>query len=155
MPNARPFAYNTGSAIAGTDQTGNLAIGIPTSGFSSTGLEWWNGPDEDLGYVIAVPVADGSQPTPIPGSTASVGFYRTNSISDSEFINLSEYIANKDNDPQVFMSTGSAKTWLNNNGYWTSYGLGPALLMHLDSSNPSSYSGSGSTWVDLSGNGNN
>ena len=30
-----------------------------------------------------------------------------------------------------------------------------SLFMHLDASNPSSYSGSGSTWTDLTGNGNN
>jgi hypothetical protein len=66
MSTARPFAYNTGSTIAGTVQVGNLAVGFPTSGFSSTGLVWWNGPDEELGYVIAKSVPNNSQPTPVP-----------------------------------------------------------------------------------------
>ena len=43
MSTARPFAYNTGSAISGTTQIGLLAVGTPVSGF--TGMEWWNGPD--------------------------------------------------------------------------------------------------------------
>ena len=63
MATTRPFSYNTGSPIAGTIQVGNLAVGFPTSGF--TGMEWWNGPDEDLGYVIAQPVSGDTQPTPI------------------------------------------------------------------------------------------
>jgi hypothetical protein len=30
------------------------------------GVEWWNGPDEDLGYVVASPVASNGQPTNVP-----------------------------------------------------------------------------------------
>ena len=63
MATSRPFAYNPGTAIPGTTQIVNLAIGTPTNGFESTGLQWWNGPDEDLGYIIAK-VTD-VQPTPI------------------------------------------------------------------------------------------
>jgi hypothetical protein len=66
MPTSRPFTYNTGSAIPGTEQVGDLAIGYPTSGFQATGLQWWSGPDEDLGYVIGKPAALNSQPTPVP-----------------------------------------------------------------------------------------
>jgi hypothetical protein len=42
MATARPFAYNTGAGITGTDQVGDLAVGTPTVGFTATGLEWWN-----------------------------------------------------------------------------------------------------------------
>ena len=66
MATATPFAYNTGSPIAGTEQVGDLAVGFPTAGFLATGLQWWNGPDEDLGYVIAHTVPNNSQPTPVP-----------------------------------------------------------------------------------------
>jgi hypothetical protein len=64
MSTTRPFSYNTGSPISGTIQVGDLAIGYPTSGY--TGMEWWNGPDEDLGYVIAQPVSGDTQPTNVP-----------------------------------------------------------------------------------------
>jgi hypothetical protein len=63
MATSRTFAFNPGTAIPGTTQIGNLAIGTPTNGFGSTGLQWWNGPDEELGYIIAR-VTD-NQPTPL------------------------------------------------------------------------------------------
>jgi hypothetical protein len=64
MATARPFTYNTGAPITGTVQVGDLAVGYPVTGF--TGMEWWNGPDEELGYVIAQPVSGDTQPTPVP-----------------------------------------------------------------------------------------
>lgn len=115
MAFARPFAYNTGSPIAGTEQVGNLAVGTPTSGF--TGMEWWNGPDEELGYVIAIPVSADTQPTPISGVTASVGFDRTPSFSDSEFVQLANLVSN-----QSYTGATQASSGLTSLGYWNSYG---------------------------------
>lgn len=75
MSTSRPFAYNTGSDIPGTTQVGDLASGTPTDGFDATGIPWWNGPDEELGYVIAHTVPSNVQPTPtlIPGSISGGG----------------------------------------------------------------------------------
>ena len=68
MPTARPFAYNPSQTpITGATQIGDLAIGYPTAGFASTGLQWWNGPDEELGYVICKPIPLDNQPTSVPG----------------------------------------------------------------------------------------
>ena len=121
MATARPFAYNPGATgpIPGTEQVGSLAIGTPTVGFSATGLEWWNGPDEDPGYVIAQSVPGDTQPTPVPGVSASVGFFRSSALTDPSFISLSNTIAGPSG---PFASGSAAKTWLNANGYWTSYG---------------------------------
>jgi hypothetical protein len=154
MSQSRPFAYNTGPTIAGTQQLGSLAIGIPTSGFGSTGLEWWNGPDEDLGYVIAQSVPDDSQPTPVSGVSASVGFFRSTDLTDQSFIDLADTIAGPSG---PFASASDAKTWLNNNGYWTSYSsiITDNLLVFLDSGDSSSYPGTGNTWYDLQGAANN
>jgi len=116
MPTSRPFAYNTGSTISGTEQVGNLAIGVPTSGFTSTGLQWWNGPDEDLGYVIAYPQSGGTQPTPT-GGFAYVQFWRTKLFTDQDFINLCNSVIKT----QTFTDVITAKNYLNTNGYWTSY----------------------------------
>jgi hypothetical protein len=111
------------------------------------------GPDEDLGYVIAVPVSGNTQPTEIPGVFASVGFFRSDDLTDGSFINIAEYVANEYNTPQTFSSATDASNWLTTNGFWNSYTS--ALLLSLDSGNPSSYSGTGSTWFDISGYGNN
>ena len=64
MSTARPFAYNTGSTIPGTIQVGDLSVGTPIDGFPESPV-FWNGPDEELGYVIAIPVSGNTQPTPL------------------------------------------------------------------------------------------
>ena len=123
MSTSRPFSYNTGATISGTEQIGDLAIGVPSSGFVSTGLKWWNGPNEDLGYVIAHTTISGTQPNP-DGIPAYLGFWRTGSLTDNSFISLSEYVSKVHGTPQVFTGATQAKTWLNTNGYWTSYSGG-------------------------------
>jgi hypothetical protein len=126
MAFARPFAYNLGTTIPGTEQVGDLSIGAPTSGFTSN-PQYWNGPDEELGYVIAQSVPDNSQPTPIIGVFASVGFYRSKFLTEESFVELVNRVFN-----QSFANGGDAKTWLNDNGYWTSYGLTIPLTITLE-----------------------
>jgi hypothetical protein len=144
MSTSRPFAYNTGAPIPGTEQVGNLAIGWPTAGFESTGLEWWNGPDEELGYIIAKQVPADNQPTPVP-DTASVAFSRSTALTQGSFILLANSIGN-----QVFANGSAAKTWLNNNGYWTSW-EDVLPIFSLDAGDANSYPGSGTTWTDTVG----
>ena len=119
MATERPFAYNTGSPIDGTIQVGDLAVGTPTSGFTNNPT-FWNGPDEDLGYVIVVPVSGNTQPTPILGVFASVGFYGTeiylDPFSESSFVQLTNQTFN-----QNFTNGNDASIWLTNNGYWNSW----------------------------------
>ena len=112
MSSARPFAYNPippNSLISGTTQVVDLSIGTPLTGFTLT-PQFWNGPDEDLGYIIAVTVSGNTQPTPVSGITASVSFLRTKTFSDIEFITLSEYVATKNNTPQTFSSANESLT---------------------------------------------
>ena len=113
--NTRPFAYTPGVSVTGTNKIGDISYGHPTSGFE--GSEWWNGPDEDLGYVIAESVSDDSQPTPISGVTASVGFYRSEFKTEASFVELTNNMFD-----QTFTNGTGAKTWLNERGYWTSFG---------------------------------
>ena len=114
MATARPFAYNTGSTIPGTEQLGDLSIGSPSSGFTNS-PQYWNGPDEELGYVIAQTVSGGNQPNPVGGS-AYVGFFRSEFLTENSFLQLSETVAG-----QTFANVNEAVLWLNNNGYWTSF----------------------------------
>lgn len=117
---SRPFTYNNGDQIPGTEKFGDLTVGIPTNGYQSTNLQWWNGPDEDLGYVVSKLNVDengnGLQPTPIEGVFGNVGFNRTKTWLYSEFLNLvnSEF-------GQNFTNPADAKVWLESNSKWTSF----------------------------------
>ena len=129
MAVTRPFAFNTGSTITGTIQVGNLAIGVDAYDYSEQpgGVRWWNGPDETLGYVIAHETLSGNQPNQL-GIPAFLGFWRSEFKTEESFISLAEWVSAKDNDPQTFLTGNDAKTWLNNNGYWTSYVLGDYIM---------------------------
>ena len=150
MASVRPFAYNTGPTISGTIQVGDLSVGEPLSGFTNS-PQFWNGADEDLGYVIAVPVSGNTQPTPVSGQTASLGFFRTFSFNQNEFIELAEYVSREFDTPQTFSSATNASTWLTTNGFWNSFSnvVTDGLTLQLDASNVTSYPGSGNTWYDL------
>ena len=148
MSTSRPFAYNTGTTLPYTEQVGDIAVGVGEVRYDENygGLQWWNGPDEDLGYVIAHTVPSGNQPNPL-NIPAYMGFWRSPLLTEQSFVDYTNFIFG------TSFSTGfECKTYLNNNGYWTSYGAN--LRLFLDASNPNSYSGSGIIWYDLSGNGN-
>lgn len=115
----RPFAYNPIGNILGTEQFGPLTVGTPTNGFESTSLKWWNGPEEDLGFIIAQPDPDGLH-IGADGDIAYLGFVRSTTKTQSSFLELVSLLFN-----QSFLTGDAAKTWLNDNGYWTSWGLTP------------------------------
>jgi len=149
MATARPFAYNTGSTISGTTQIGSLAVGTPSSGFTGN-PKWWNGPDEDLGYVICRPNTSGNQPN--PGSLpAFIRFSRSKLKTDQSFINLVNSVFK-----QTFTTTSQCTSYLTTNGYWTSFVsfVTSGLILNYDISDSSSYSGSGTTITDLQANSN-
>jgi hypothetical protein len=63
---SRSFAYNPGQPILGTEQVGNLAISLDPLDYTTSpgGVQWWQGPDQNLGYVIAHTVPGNNQHTP-------------------------------------------------------------------------------------------
>jgi hypothetical protein len=123
MATSKPFAYNTGALISGTTQYGDIAVGDIQVEYSANygGVKWWGGPDEDLRWIIGSTRPSG-QPVPsgVTG-TAQVGFWGTplGYKTDSAFLNLANYIGSKSG--QTFTTTNDATTWLNANGYYTSY----------------------------------
>lgn len=121
MAKSRPFAYNPGSQIPGTQKFGNLTVGSHDLTPDQSGVQWWNGPDEDLGYVIAETNVDGLgnplQPTQIPNVYGSVGFFRTDGKNTTAFINLTNAVSG-----QNFTTATQCKTWLESNNRWTSWG---------------------------------
>lgn len=124
MPTSRYFAYTTSPidgdffiSVPGLTQFGNLAIS--GTSFPGSFLTWTPGPDESTGYVIAYT----SSVHQIAGSggTAGVQFWRSLTQSDSSFLTLSIYISNKHGSIQNFIAATQAVSWLNGNGYWSSY----------------------------------
>ena len=119
MSTSRPFAYNTGSSITGTDQVGDLAIGTDmTKPYADNygGVQWWAGPDEDLGYVICKPISSGDQPNPV-GIPCYIGFDRSDALTDQSFLDLANSVFPGNN----FSTATNAKSWMDSNGYWSSY----------------------------------
>jgi hypothetical protein len=114
MATTRPFAYNTGSTITGTIQIGDLAVGYPLTGFTNN-PQFWNGPDEDLGYVICRPNLNGDQPNPV-GIPAYVRFLRSKLKTEESFVSLTNVVFN-----QTFTSGSECKSYLDTNGYWNSW----------------------------------
>jgi hypothetical protein len=112
---SRLFGYNSGATVSGASQSGNLAVSNDSRGGGS--VQWWNGPDEDLGYVIGYTDTTGlrkANGTLIGGN--AVGFIRTLTKTDAEFLSLSNSLTG-----QGFMTASVAVNWLNTNGYYTSY----------------------------------
>ena len=119
MPTSRAFAYNPSlSAPTGATQFGNLAIQSTGWTAGCGGLQWFNGPDEDLGYAIGYPYGgpktSGSVSQVVSGT--SVGFRRTATFSDATFLSTVLNLTG-----QSFLTASNALTYLNSNGYWTSY----------------------------------
>jgi len=114
MSTIQSFAYNTGTTISGTFQSGDFAIGTPTTGYTNT-PQFWNGPDEELGYIIAQPVPSGNQPNPV-GGPAYLGFFRTDGFSDLAFTEMASTVAGIS-----FVNSADAYNWLDANGYYTTF----------------------------------
>jgi hypothetical protein len=120
----RIFAYNSGSPISGTTEYGDLIVGDINVEYSSNygGVQWWGGPNEDLRYIIGN-ARPGGQPIPSGATgTAQVGFWGTplGDKTDSAFLDLANYVGSLNSQPP-FATTNDAVTWLNANGYYTSY----------------------------------
>jgi hypothetical protein len=122
---SRPFAYNnTGSPISGTTQYGDLVVGNIEVDYAAGygGVIWWGGPDEDLRYIIGN-ARPGGQPVPSGVTeTAQVGFWGTplGNKTEGAFLSLANYIGSRNGQPP-FATANDAVTWLNANGYYTSY----------------------------------
>jgi len=122
MATTRPFAYNTGFTIDGTIQIGNIAIGVSDQDYSQDpgGVKWWMGPDEELGYVITNQVPTGDHPTPVD-EDSYINFWRSTDLTEQSLLDLLNVLPIT-NGLEPFTNGSDAKTWLNDNGYFTTYG---------------------------------
>ena len=123
MASITPVAYKTGGGgIPGTTNVGNLYAGTSPQDYgtvgANNGVTFWATPNLDLGYVIAHQDTTGSH----TGNTASgdvpayVGFWRSPLKTEESFLEFTNNLFN-----QSFTGGTDAVTWLNSNGYWTSF----------------------------------
>ena len=70
----RPFAFNPGGFIDGTEQVGDLTIGTPTAGFTAyPSIKFWNGPSENGRIIACYPDPAGNH-IGADGEAAFIGF---------------------------------------------------------------------------------
>lgn len=129
MATSRAFAYNTGPTVSGLIQVGNIAVSETNFIGLTTSLEWFSGPDEELGYVIASQNINNDTTVP-DGRTASIQFWRSATSSRESFISIANFVSQKHGSPQNFIYATQATSWLNTNGYWTSYSSSPYLSIN-------------------------
>lgn len=111
MATTRPFAFNTGTTISGSSQTGDLAIGVDALRYDLDpgGVTWYMGCDEDLGYVIGLPVPSTQKPT----------FLRSDFTNESYLDLVNEINIRQGGDG--FNEIVDAKNWVDGQGYWTTF----------------------------------
>jgi hypothetical protein len=66
--------------------------------------------------VICKPISAGDQPNPL-GIPCYIGFERSDDLTDQSFIDLANAVFPGNN----FSTASGAKSWMDSNGYWTSY----------------------------------
>lgn len=123
MATITPIAYKTGGgSIPGTTKVGNLYAGTSPQDYgvvgSENGVTFWATPNQDLGYVIAQEDPTGSHTgNTISGDVpAYVGFWISPLLTENSFVEFTNDLFG-----QSFTGGTQAKSWLNSNGYWTSY----------------------------------
>ena len=147
MATAIPIAYNPSlTPISGATQIGLFATGFPTSGFTGS-PKWWNSPDLEPGYVVGIPVSGNTQPTPISGVTASLGFYRSSALTETAFVSLGNYLTGQSfgdgNDASVYMEETL--------GYYTSWTGAPTSMFITSSASTASNSTYSFGGIDIGG----
>ena len=126
MATYRIFCYNpTGATISGTEQVGSIAAATGDVSIDPT-KQWWNGPDEDVRYIVAYSSlnserSNGPERVLATNYPCNLGFIGSSAKTDESFLNLAKTISGSSS----LASASDAKTWLNTNGYWTSWSIPP------------------------------
>lgn len=122
MATITPIAYNFSGnpQIVDTTQVGNLSVGTSQQDYGivgpNNGVVYYATPDQTNRYIIAHQDLSGGhngKPGNIP---AYLGFWATSAKTENAFL---DFVNNMFN--QSFTGGTDAVTYLNNNGYWTSF----------------------------------
>jgi len=118
---ATPFAINTGSTISGTTQIGDIAVGDTAQDYSSGpgGVQWWMGPDDDIGFVVTRPDLAFGHTSPA-GGNAGLSFRRSSDLTQESYLDLANSLSIEDGGTG-FTNTVDADTWMGSQGYYTSF----------------------------------
>jgi len=113
MAKTRPYALNTGSTISGTTQIGSLAIGVAAQDYSTNpgGVTWYMGPDEELGYVIAVPNESEGKPQ----------FWRSSALTNESYISIGHTVGRRRGKLWPFADTQDFSSWCTQSGYSSTF----------------------------------
>jgi alpha-tubulin suppressor-like RCC1 family protein len=131
MPSASSIyttAYTGGVPITGFENIGNIAVDVTGNGNTTLGNFVSGIPVQydSSGYVIISDTTTAGLVDRTTGNntgTASANtptFWVSNAKDDPSFLNLTNRLPQRYN-LSPFIDTPSAKSWLNDNGYWTSY----------------------------------
>ena len=151
-------AYTGGTNISGFFNIGNIAVDDTGNGdyslasFVGGVLSTY----DSTGYVIITDTTTAGVDTRSTGnhtgtaSTNTPTFWVSPTKDDVGFLYLVNRLPVRKG-LASFTETSSAITWLNTNGYWTSYEslVTSGLILKLDAADTNSYSGTGTTWYDL------
>ena len=110
----RPFAYNPGGNISGTQQFGSLTVGTPISGFELQSVKFWNGPEEQSNAIIVAYPDPEATHMGADGTPAQIGFLRFNT-------SLAFKLWAETEAESSFANEASAYNYLISNGYWTNW----------------------------------
>lgn len=124
MAQYRPFAIWDGESTlpSGIAQNQNILIGESDQEYYNLGgFDWWAGPDESLGYVIAYYDPTFTHPNPL-NIPCGIGFLRSAELTDASFLSKANQLR-KGQSLSNLSNANDAKAWLLTNGYWTSYGV--------------------------------
>lgn len=146
MAQYRPFAIWDGESTlpSGIARNQNILIGEADQEYYNLGgFDWWAGPDESLGYVIAYYDPTFTHPNPL-NIPCGIGFLRSSELTDASFLSKANQLR-KGQSLSNLSNANDAKTWLLANGYWTSYGEAAWTYGNSIGGSGSSNSGSGSS----------
>lgn len=155
----KPIAFNAGTKKNGSLKQGNVELGNLTNvdyGANYGGLTWYNSLDADTGYVIMTDTYTMGLST--FGNSKPV-IWKTPDFTDNSVLNTINGLPNRIGQTR-FTATTEAFTWSSSSGAFFNLSNNMSsivtdnLTLFLDGTNVSSYPKGGTTWYDLSGNGN-